>query len=150
MSPYWYSTPAGSSQTSPPSLVIDQYASTSVVTLSRTPLSSVQLNHQDELMRDLTPAVKSAYTGLLPNNLTMRANLKAKRDAEGKKASKGKTVSHLGMHEISTPQVLREAVLMGAVSMARKQAKGKGNFHWSLSPAWFASWWKKTGWMWAL
>ena len=81
-------------------------------------------------MRDMTPAVNSAYTGLLTDNLMMRGELKAQRDAEAaeearKKPRPGMTVAHLGTHLFSTGPVLVEGVRRAAASKAAKD-KGKG------------------------
>ena len=41
------------------------YDAPSIPEPSCTPLGSIELNHQDKLMRDLSPAIRSAYTGLM-------------------------------------------------------------------------------------
>ena len=97
---------------------------------SSTPLDSILNDNQDNLLQDMTPAVKSAYTRLLAKNMMIKGQFEAiERPAAAKQARKvprkGMTVAHLGTHQFSTQRVLDEAVLIREVSMTRKQGKGK-------------------------
>ena len=46
------------------------------------PLGLILSNNQEDLTQDMMPMVESAYTRLLANNMMMKANLKARRDAD--------------------------------------------------------------------
>ena len=98
--------------------------------LSCTPLGSIQLDNHDELMQDMMPAVKLAYTGLLAKNMFLKREKKARDDKErareaGKRPRAGMTVAHLGTHRFSSLPALQEAVQRAAVTKAAKD-KGKG------------------------
>ena len=86
----------------------------------------------------MTPVVRSAYTGLLAENMFLKDQLKVRMDAEAaeeakKKPRAGMTIAHLGMHQFSTPAVLQEAIRRAAIT---KGAKDKGKGKAAISPSW--------------